>query len=553
MKKQIRNIINIQLIIVMAICSLNSQFIQAQDKSYDPIPVYSVLDYGVINDGITMNTEKIQQLIDKVADEGGGKVYFPPGKYLTGTIYLKSYITLHIESGAVILGSLDLDDFEAVEEERLNHSARQQRHLIYGKDLVGVAISGRGMIDGRGYEFWPKDFRTMTEIEIRAAMTAPDGFSKRPGTYVKLEGCTDVLIENIQFKDSPHHMLKVLGSNDVKIQGISIEQGIYEDDGPNTDGLAVSGFNIRISDCNFTTGDDCLVIGGAEHLSLSNCTFSTTESAIVLSGLKNGTISNCSIFDAGGAINIRPGRGGLVENVTISNINYLLRHSSGGNLVFARSKPNEELRWSVKSWAQKWNVDMKPKSGPPPLIRNILISDVIANSDGAIFLDGQEDGYIEDITFDNIRYTMRGGREKPESANPSHPFYIFGHHTAPYGIFCRYVKDITLRNIKFTWNQPEKAEWGSAVRFENANNIEIDGFEGRQSLGSDESVIKLSNVNCAFVHDSQAAEGAGTFLKVVDGSKEILFMNNDLRKSSKSIYLSDDMDKNGVIETNNIK
>jgi len=537
----------------MAICSLNSQFIQAQEKSYDSFPVYSVLDYGVINDGITMNTEKIQQLIDKVADEGGGIVYFPPGKYLTGTIYLKSYITLNIESGAVILGSLELDDFEAVEEERLNHSARQQRHLIYGKDLVGVAITGRGMIDGRGYEFWPKDFRTMTEIEIRAAMTAPDGFSKRPGTYVKLEGCTDVLIENIQFKDSPHHMLKVLGSNDVKIQGISIEQGIYEDDGPNTDGLAVSGFNIRISDCNFTTGDDCLVIGGAEHLSLSNCTFSTTESAIVLSGLKNGTISNCSIFDAGGAINIRPGRGGLVENVTISNINYLLRHSSGGNLVFARSKPYEELRWSVKSWAQKWNVDMKPQSGPPPVIRNILISDVIANSDGAIFLDGQIDGYIEDITFDNIRYTMRGGREKPESANPSHPFYIFGHHTAPYGIFCRYVKDITLRNIKFTWNQPEKAEWGSAVRFENANNIEIDGFEGRQSLGSDESVIKLSNVNCAFVHDSQAAEGAGTFLKVVDDSKEILFMNNDLRKSSKSIYLSDDIDKNGVIETNNIK
>ena len=103
MKKLIRNSINIQLIIVMAICSLNSKFIQAQDKSYHSIPVYSALDYGVINDGITMNTEKIQQLIDKVADLGGGTVYFPPGKYLTGTLFLKSYINLHIESPAPLL------------------------------------------------------------------------------------------------------------------------------------------------------------------------------------------------------------------------------------------------------------------------------------------------------------------------------------------------------------------------------------------------------------------------------------------------------------------
>ncbi len=198
-----------------------------------------------------------------------------------------------------ILGSLDLNDFVPTEEEKPEHAARHHRHLIYGKDLVGVAITGRGMIDGRGYEFWPEDFRTMTETEIRNAMTRPDGYNTRPGTYVHLQDCKDVLIENVHFKDSPFHMLKVLGSEDVVIQGITIQQGMYEDDGPNTDGLAVSGFNIRISDCNFTTGDDCLVIGRTEHVTVSNCTFSTTESAIVLSGLKNGVVSNCSILDAG--------------------------------------------------------------------------------------------------------------------------------------------------------------------------------------------------------------------------------------------------------------
>jgi hypothetical protein len=177
----------------------------------------------------------------------------------------------------------------------------------------------------------------------------------------------------------------------------------------------------------------------------------------------------------------------------------------------------------------------------------------VANSDGAIFLDGQSDGYIEDITFDNIRYTMRGGLEKPESEDPSHPFYVFGHHTAPYGIFCRYVKDITLRDIRFTWNQPEKPEWGSPVRFEHASGLEITGFKGRQSLHSGKPVIHLKEVDGAYIHHCQAAEGAGTFLEVAAGCKGILFVNNDLRQAGISVDISDPAGRDEVIENNNIR
>ena len=336
-------------------------------------------------------------------------------------------------------------------------------------------------------------------------------------------------------------MLKVIESNDVVIHGINIEQGIYEDDGPNTDGLAVSGYNIRISDCSFKTGDDCLVIGNTEHLVLSNCTFTTTESAIVLSGLKNGAISNCSIFEAGGAFTIRA-RSGIIENVVINNINYRLSQNKGGNLLFMRSTPADQVRESVQSWAERWNIEVKRQPDlPPPVMRNIRISDVTAYSDGPIFIDGLENCYIEDVTIENVRYTMRGGVEKPESDNPSHPFYCFGHHTAPYGIFCRYVKDITLKDIKFTWNQPESAEWGSAIRFEHAENIEIDGFRGRQSLGSEKPVIGLKDVKGAYIHNCQAMEGAGTFLEIAEGSENVLFMNSDMREALSAIDVSDNV------------
>lgn len=518
----------------------------------DSSAVYNVLEHGVRPDGKTLNTRTIQAVIDQATENGGGVVYFPPGRYLTGTVFLKSHVTIHLENGAVILGSLDIDDYVPVGEEKLNHSARQQRHLIYAGDAEGIGIEGKGIIDGRGPAFWPKDFRTMTEIEVRAGMTLPNGFSTRPGGYVVIRNCKNVWIKDVIFRNSPHHMMKVQECENVVIEGISIEQGIYEDDGPNTDGLAVSGKKFRISDCAFTTGDDCLVIGDTEHLALSNCTFTTTESAIVLGGLRNGTISNCSILDAGGAFTIRAGRGARIENVTISNINYILERQPGGNLVFARSKPIE-VRESVTSWAEKWGIDVQPSTEPAAIVRNLTFSNISAISDGFIFIDGLPEQWMEDITFNQVRFHMRGGLEKPDSAEPPHPFYIFGHHTAPYGIFCRYVKNLSFRDVTFTWNQTEQPDWGSALRVHHGSNVEIRGFNGRHSKGSDRATIELTDVKGVTIRDSKAADGTGTFLALEDGSSDIALMGNDLRNAEHSIHFGQGVDHDTVVLSGNLE
>lgn len=43
---------------------------------------YDVTDFGITGDGVTDNRVALQSLIDKVALEGGGNIYFPPGRYL---------------------------------------------------------------------------------------------------------------------------------------------------------------------------------------------------------------------------------------------------------------------------------------------------------------------------------------------------------------------------------------------------------------------------------------------------------------------------------------
>lgn len=76
---------------------------------------YNIRDYGATGDGVTLETAAFARAIDAASVAGGGTVYAPPGHYHTGTIKLKSHITLYIEAGAVILGSETPDDYPPTE------------------------------------------------------------------------------------------------------------------------------------------------------------------------------------------------------------------------------------------------------------------------------------------------------------------------------------------------------------------------------------------------------------------------------------------------------
>jgi len=115
---------------------------------------FSITDFGAIADGVTINTRAIQAAIDKAAANGGGTVYIPAGRFVSGTIFFKSHIRLYLESGAVLLGSRDLNDYPMTICRFPSGSDRYvARALIWGEDLENIAISGRGAIDGQGASF----------------------------------------------------------------------------------------------------------------------------------------------------------------------------------------------------------------------------------------------------------------------------------------------------------------------------------------------------------------------------------------------------------------
>ena len=115
---------------------------------------FNIHDYGAKGDGATLNTKSIQSAIDACSQSGGGTVYFPAGKYLSGTIFLKSHITLFLDAGAALTGSKDLKDYPVTVSKLISYMDNYtDKSLIYGEGLEQIAIIGQGTIDGNGAFF----------------------------------------------------------------------------------------------------------------------------------------------------------------------------------------------------------------------------------------------------------------------------------------------------------------------------------------------------------------------------------------------------------------
>ncbi len=358
-------------------------------------------------------------------------------------------------------------------------------------------------------------------------------------------------------RNSPAWAVHPVDCDRVNIRGVSILNGIYDEDGPNTDGINPDGCSrVRISDCYVQTGDDCIVLkctrrpGGSgvracRDVTVANCVLITTETALKIGSetygeFRNITFSNCAIRDGGCGIGLWMRDGGVIDGWTMSNISMTL--SNGGTPVYIWAYP----------WSRLPEDGMAPdEEKPPRTVRNVLISGVTAEGDGGIFITGLEEKHIEGVTLDNIRMHMRGSREKPMHADPPYPFRVWGHRQAPYDIFCRYVDDLTLRGIRFTWRAPEKAEWGSAIRCRHVRDLEIDGFVGRQAKGPEASAISLRSVKNAFIHDCRAPAGAGVFVRFGEGSERLTLMNNDLAAAARMVEVAPGVSRDEVYEVGN--
>lgn len=267
----------------------------------------NVRDFGAHGDGVTKDTVAIQTAIDAVASAGGGTVELSAGTYLTGSIFLKSNVDLHLGAGAVLKGSPDSADYNRADVCPQNYAPPRTGDNTSGGHLVlcigqhNVGIRGPGKIDGNADAF------LLDAKGVR--YPAPRAIPWRPGQMVWFVDSADVRIQDVEFANSPYWSCYVLNCTRVGIRGCYVHTERRRYHTFNGDGIDIDrSQHVMISDCRVDTADDCITLRASRGERLAK----PQDCAFV-------TVANCSLSSACSAV--RPGVGeGVVRDCVLSNL-----------------------------------------------------------------------------------------------------------------------------------------------------------------------------------------------------------------------------------------
>jgi polygalacturonase len=386
-------------------------------------------------------TGAIQNAIDTCAARGGGTLIFPPGLYLSGALWLRDNITLHLESGAVLQAASEVSHFPIWTpqwDRTPTHAA-----LINAEGLHNITLTGRGTIDGAGSRWW--------DLHHQGKLT-----HDRP-RLVRFIDCRNVLIENLTLTQSPFWTLKPTACEDITLRGVIIRN---PPDSPNTDGINPDSCrNVHISDCHVDVGDDCITIKSGsendgrlqrrpcENIVITNCTMIHGHGGVVIGSemsgsVRNVAISNCAFVgtDRGIRIKSRRGRGGVVEDVRVSNIVM--------DQVLCPIVIN--LFYGCGAWKDPKVTDSsaQPVTDGTPRFRRLRFSGISARrvKYSAAHVVGLPEMFVQDVTFNDIAIDL-----DPENAQagqsamaPNQPDLCRA------GFVLRNVEKVRLSNISIT-------------------------------------------------------------------------------------------------------
>ncbi len=424
--------------------------------------VISIVETGAVADGVTLCTKAIQDAIDLCHASGGGRVIVPPGKFLTGTVHLRSRVNLHLESGAVILGSTDRAADYPIQPPsayRSLHDVNGFRSLIYAQEQEDVSVTGSGVIDGQGGQF------------------AYGGHDKDGRPRVMLfVSCAGVRVEGLHLRNSAAWMMHFLNCDRVQLRGLQV----WNHCNKNNDMLDIDGCrDVTVSDCISDTDDDGITLKSTgpapcENIVITNCVLSSRCVAIKAGtestgGFRNIAISNCVIkptkselkffgHDIGaGAIALQVVDGGEMDGVVVSNLRIEKTLSPISIRLGNRARPHTE-------------------GAPTPgvgKLRNIMFQNISATGAGNIgqSITGIPDYLVENITLSHVRIQLAAAGTKADAAKEmdekeaAFPSPTMWGRLPVYGLYVRHARNVRLHDVVI---EPAEGEARPAFHAEDA-------------------------------------------------------------------------------------
>ena len=505
-------------------------------------PVYNVRTHGAVGDGKTRDTFAIQTAIDACHENGGGTVYFPSGDYLSGTLRIKSHVTLFLDSGATLRASQDTCDYEESGHAKdIGHTGKWY-YLIVADGEKHISITGGGTIHGIGKEAFgihPGEKDKMLPYRI--------------GT-VSFSRCSHVNVRDITIRYSGFYTVHLYRCEKVFIDGVSIVNNFYR---RNADGITPESCrDVFISNCHIITGDDCICPKTrhgypCEHIVVTNCTLETAATAIKFGtgsscDFRDMHFSNCTIRNSGVGIGFYIKDGGTAERITFSNI-------SIGTTV---DLDKIHVRKSREIIPIYMDIEKRHESSPVGRIRDVTFRDIYIESDRSILIQGMPERAIENLTIDNVTFRVnraldyshrnkRGGTFTTNLKDERMTKFI----RKPTYIALAHINGLFLDNIRVIIPEDIFSQFDrSAVAiFETENGIVRSISRQPAGIGGHQPVISMDNCRHMMVTNCFALSGTPVFLGV-SGNKTstISLTGNDLSEAKKTVVITEDVPGDAV-------
>lgn len=491
---------------------------------------FIITDFGAKADGITLNTKVIQEAIDRAAI-AGGKVIIPAGKFVTGPLQLKSNIELHIQQNGFLLGSI----------KRLDYGVPKAEPLISAHNQQNIAITGKGEIDGRGYEM----VQNLLQLLEQGVLQDAEWKTKRPAEnnrckILDLIKCNNVLLKNITIKNSSTWVQDINQCDGVLMDSITVESNAYW----NNDGIdIVNSKNVTISNSSINSSDDAIVLkseggeGWCENITVTNCKLRSSANAFKLGtgsegGFRNITARNLEVYDTyRSAIALEAVDGGFLENIDIQNVNAL---NTGNAILIRLGHRNKTDKYSIVKNIRIANVKAQVPAGKPdkgypmegPLLKyptgfkpseGPMITESVSpwnhsgkETDVTLYkhnvfpssITGLPGHPVENVVLENIEIIYEGGTDKNKvwypldslakitEAEKSYPeFSMFGELPC-WGMYVRHVDGLQMKNVKMSFAKPD---FRTACIFDDVKGLQLNKI----SIPSYNSlpIVVLNNVS----------------------------------------------------------
>ncbi len=424
---------------------------------------FDIRERGAKGDGSSLDTAAIQKALDDCAAGGGGTVTFPPGRYVSGTIHLRSKVALWFEAGATLVGTTNLTEYRQPAVPDFMPEAKWgkwHRALLLGENIEDVTLAGPGVIDGN------KVFDPTGEERMRGPHTLVFVNSRR------------VTVRDVTFLDSANYAVFFQVSDDVEFRNVKFIGG--------WDGIHWRGAperwcqNVNIIDCQFFTGDDAIAGRYWNNTVIKDCLINSSCNGIRLIGPATRlTIAN-NLFRGPGE---QPHRTSREKRRTNMLSGIILQpgawDATRGPLddVLLANNVMQHVASPVTLWTKPGNT-----------VGKVTVSGLDATGvyRSAISVESWTDEPITNVVLRNVHVEFAGGGTAAQAQQPVKGPGVDARSLPAWGLYARHVQALTLEDVRFSLASDD---FRPVIHAERVEQLKLDGLKFPRVPGVKESIV----------------------------------------------------------------